>query len=94
MRTRYVAIPGGGWREVPKDWVPEPSTGVMIMPDIKPYTSVIDGSVINSRSTHRAHLRQHKVVEVGNEKLPAKQYDFKPQGLRNDMNKAWDQLRK
>ena len=39
----------------------------MIMPDIKPYRSMIDGSEISSRSQHRAHLRQHGCQEIGNE---------------------------
>lgn len=41
-----------------------------VMPDIQPYRSMIDGSVIGSRSKHRAHLKQHGVIEVGNERLP------------------------
>ena len=42
----------------------------MVMNDIKPYKSMIDGTVIKSRSQHREHLKQHHCVEVGNEKLP------------------------
>lgn len=38
-----------------------------IMPDIKPYKSMIDGSEITSRSKHREHLRAHNCVEIGNE---------------------------
>jgi hypothetical protein len=37
------------------------------MGDIKPYKSMIDGSMIGSRSHHREHLRQHGCVEVGND---------------------------
>lgn len=47
------------------------SSGVMVMGDIKPYTSMIDGSLITSRSHHRMHLKQHGCVEVGNEALKA-----------------------
>ena len=66
-RRRYVQI-NGELVEVPLDYVPEPRTGgVQIMPDIKPYTSMIDGSLITSRSHHRAHLRAHNCVEVGND---------------------------
>jgi hypothetical protein len=43
----------------------EPTT--MVMPDIKPYQSMIDGSMITSRSRHREHLREHGCLEVGNE---------------------------
>ena len=39
----------------------------MIMPDIKPYHSMIDGSEITSRSRHREHLRAHGYQEVGND---------------------------
>ena len=45
----------------------------MVMGDIKEYRSVIDQSVIGSRSAHREHLKRHDCVEVGNEwKKPAK----------------------
>ena len=38
-----------------------------IMPDIKPYKSMITGEVITSRSKHREHLKRHACIEVGNE---------------------------
>jgi hypothetical protein len=39
----------------------------MVMSDIQPYISQVDGSVIESRSTHRSHLKQHRMIELGNE---------------------------
>ena len=42
----------------------------MVANDIAPYRSMCDGTMITSRSQHRAHLRAHGVIEVGNEKLP------------------------
>jgi hypothetical protein len=42
----------------------------MVAPDIQPYRSMCDGTMITSRSQHRAHLRQHGVIEIGNEKIP------------------------
>jgi hypothetical protein len=48
------------------------SLGPMVMPDIAPYKSMIDGSMITSRSVHRDHLRQHGCIEVGNEKMETK----------------------
>ena len=39
-----------------------------IQRDIDPYESMITGEMITSRSHHRDHLRQHKMVEVGNER--------------------------
>lgn len=53
------------------------SEGVMVMPDIKPYRSMIDGSWITSRSEHRAHLKQHGCVEVGNEAMRVAEQQLK-----------------
>lgn len=39
----------------------------MVQDDIAPYVSQIDGSMIESRSRHKEHLRQHNCTEVGNE---------------------------
>jgi hypothetical protein len=61
----------GEWVMVPKDQVlsnARPTQTHYVIGDINPYRSTIDGSVIGSRSTHRAHLKQHGCVEVGNEK--------------------------
>lgn len=38
-----------------------------VMPDIKPYKSMITGEIIGSRSKHREHLKRHNCQEVGNE---------------------------
>jgi len=43
------------------------STSMHVMNDIQPYVSMIDGSLIQSRSQHRAHLKQHGCIEVGND---------------------------
>jgi hypothetical protein len=40
-----------------------------IINDIKPYKSMVDGSMITSRSAHREHLRKHNCFEVGNETM-------------------------
>lgn len=42
----------------------------MIMGDIAPYKSMQTGEYIGGRAQHRAHLKQHGLIEVGNEKLP------------------------
>lgn len=44
----------------------------MVMSDIGGYISQIDGSYIDSRSKHRSHLKQHNMIEVGND-VPMKQ---------------------
>lgn len=41
--------------------------GYFVMPDISPYRSQLTGEVVESRSRHRALLREHKCIEVGNE---------------------------
>jgi hypothetical protein len=58
-------------------WVREvieeaPKAKHQIMLDIQPYKSMIDGSMITSRSKHREHLRQHNCFEIGNEKMEPK----------------------
>ena len=53
----------------------------MVMGDIHPYISQIDGRVIHSRSDHRAHLKAHGCIEVGNEKLTPKKPE-PPKGLK------------
>ena len=65
MRKRYVAV-GNSWVEVDPDYIPEPQAS-MVMPDIQPYQSMADGTMITSRSHHREHLRRHGLIEVGNE---------------------------
>ena len=70
---------------VPKDQYHrrEEVNGPMIMPDIEPYQSMVDGSMITSRSKHRSHLKEHGCVEVGSEPLenftkpPPDNYDRK-----------------
>jgi hypothetical protein len=39
----------------------------MVMSDIEGYVSQVDGTWIKSRSHHREHLRQHRMIELGND---------------------------
>ncbi len=39
----------------------------MVMSDIDGYVSQVDGSWISSRSHHRSHLKQHRMIELGND---------------------------
>ncbi len=41
----------------------------MIINDIQPYKSMQTGEMIQSRSSHRNHLKQHGLIEIGNEKI-------------------------
>lgn len=66
MRQRWIYVDGVAYDAdgyVP----PSRTTSYQVMPDIQPYVSMIDGTVINSRSRHREHLRDHGCVEVGND---------------------------
>lgn len=64
MRKRYVQVDGVLYE---KGTEPRREHGPMIMPDIQPYRSMIDGTLITSRSHHRQHLKMHGCVEVGND---------------------------
>ena len=39
----------------------------MVMSDIEGYVSQVDGTWIKSRSHHRSHLKQHRMIEMGND---------------------------
>jgi hypothetical protein len=67
MKRTYVLV-DGEFVERKKD-----STGRYhyVQQDIQPYKSMIDGSMITSRSMHRRHLKANNCVEVGNDD-PAK----------------------
>lgn len=42
-------------------------TAPIVMADIQPYRSMATGEMITSRSHHRAHLKTHGLIELGNE---------------------------
>lgn len=63
MTRRFVQIDGVLYERGSE---PAPS-GHMVIGDIAPYQSMIDGSLITSRSRHREHLRAHGYQEVGND---------------------------
>lgn len=64
MKRSYVQIDG-----VLYEKGTEPYTRVApdVLPDIQPYTSMLTGELITSRSRHREHLRERGYVEVGND---------------------------
>ncbi len=78
-----------------EEWTDEPAnSGPMIMGDIQPYRSMIDGSIINSRSQHRRHLREHGCIEVGNDssiKNPSRKPIQSPPGLTDTIRQAVEQ---
>jgi hypothetical protein len=68
MKKTYRAV-GNSWVETTKQ---ANDSAPMIMGDIQPYKSMIDGSMITSRSHHRKHLKDNGCIEVGNEKMESK----------------------
>lgn len=81
-------INGELWHRIAGRWAPAGSTAdaPMVMPDIQPYQSTIDGSTISSRSSHRAHLRAHNCIEVGNERpRPQQETWTATRGLREEL---------
>ena len=50
-----------------------------VMGDLQPYKSMVTGEMIMGRAQHRDHLRQHNVIEVGNEvKYISQRKEVKP----------------
>ena len=69
MRKTYIQIDG---KLIEKSKYYRDPVAPIIMPDIQPYQSMADGSMITSRSHHREHLRQHNCIEIGNETMETK----------------------
>ena len=84
-----VVIAGEKWYCLGGTWTPSSSPEAhtfFVQPDIAPYHSAIDGSLISSRSQHRTHLREHNCIEVGNERLsPPKREFTAARGLREEL---------
>lgn len=91
MRRRFLQI-NGELMEVPLSYVPEPR-GPLVMPDIQPYRSMIDGRLITSRSRHREHLRVHNCIEIGNETKHLQPKPLKsPPGLKETLIRATNEV--
>lgn len=58
----------------------------MVMSDIEGYVSQVDGSWIDSRSKHRNHLKQHKMIELGND-VPMKHPEIQLSRKSNEARK-------
>jgi hypothetical protein len=74
MRSRYIYHHGeivyaeeGGEVKVNNINDDSEDAGYYVMPDIQPYQSMADGTMITSRSEHREHLKKHGLQEIGNE---------------------------
>lgn len=98
MRSRYIYNPQGeliyamerGEVVLDKRW--ESDDAPLVMPDIQPYQSMIDGSMITSRSQHREHLKAHGCIEIGNEKITPKA-DLRNTGAREALIRSVQQAK-
>ena len=64
MRQRYIQDPKT-LRLIPaEEYRRNEALAHEIMPDIEPFRSMVDGSVIRTRPQLRAHMRQHGVVRA------------------------------
>ncbi len=77
MRRTYIQI-NGVLYEKGTEPPPAENRGPEVMPDIQPYQSMVTGETITSRSKHRQHLRDHGMVEVGNDSSLSKPYQGMP----------------
>lgn len=71
------------------------SRSVQVMCDIAPFKSIVDGSVVSSRSHLRAHNRRNNVIDVGNDPalyrpVPANK-PYEPKGVELDVKRAMKQ---
>ncbi len=85
MRRRFV-FREGVLVELDLDAPLLPRVAPYIQCDIKPYRSIITREPITSRSEHRAHLRQHGMIEVGNEQPRTNREPLPP--IRGDVADA------
>ena len=83
-RKRWIQVNG---ELIPsEDYFPAPAALHQIMGDIQPYQSQMDGSMIMGRRQHREHLREHSLIEIGNETGHLKNYgDYRSKGIKDDL---------
>jgi hypothetical protein len=70
-------------------------TAPYVMTDMQPYKSMITGEMISSRSQHRAHLKAHNCIEIGNETKylkPKEKIDLAPESKKARKQKIIDQV--
>lgn len=86
-RKRYIQDPDTGALVSADEYVSaRDNASAYVMGDIQPYKSMVTGEMISSRSRHRDHLKQHNVIEVGNE-VKYMMQPRKPVKLSNESRK-------
>lgn len=89
MKQSYVQDPVT-LKLIPKDeWHgPSESKTAYVIPDIQGYQSMATGEWIGSRSQHREHLKQHRLIEIGNERMENKPRQVDRAGIRKAAEEA------
>lgn len=90
-RRRYIQdSKTGELIEVSTDYTQlSPQSSAYVMPDIQPYQNMADGRWITSRSHHKNLLKQHKLIEIGNETSYLKSKPVQPPpGLKDSIVQA------
>jgi len=101
-RKRYIQCPETHKLIPAEEYVRPTRQTHMVMEDIKPFKSPIDGSVISSRPQLEAHNRRHGVTNSadypkewvanrGKQRLREQQRNLK-ESRRADLMKAFDQM--
>lgn len=70
-------------------------TAPYVAADMPPYQSMITGEMITSRSQHRAHLKAHNCIEIGNETKylkPKEKIDLAPESKAARKQKIIEQV--
>lgn len=66
-------------------------TAPHVIPDIEPYRSMMTGERIKGRAHHKQHLREHNLIEIGNERVERKRKPMPP--VVPDIKRAIEELR-
>jgi putative FmdB family regulatory protein len=66
-------------------------TAPRVIPDIQPYKSIVTGERIKCRAHHREHLREHNLVELGNEPIRERKHKPMPDVVP-DLKRAYQEL--
>ena len=62
---------------------------VNVVSDLDPFVSMVDGSVIGSRTDRRAHNKRNGVIDVGDDKTVFKRKaPHQPAGVGEDIKRA------
>lgn len=91
MSARFVYDPtrpfGRRFVQIPMDWRPTPRKRLQIIGDApeRPFQSMADGKMYDSKSRYRAELRARGFEELGNEMQECVGGQFEPNDWRDDL---------